>query len=79
MVKRRMSCREKPVKSEQEKLIHDIRNALNSIAMNAELAKLLVAQKGSNEMVIKTLDTILRQSTLCSDRLSVNAGDSQPQ
>lgn len=68
------------MKSEQEKLIHDIRNGLNSIAMNAELARLLVMQNGSNEMITRALDTILKQSTLCSEILSASSSDSeQPQ
>lgn len=63
------------MKSEQEKLIHDIRNGLNSIAMNAELAKLLVMQKGSSDMTVKALDTILKQSTLCSELLTGGNAD----
>ena len=51
------------------RLIHDLRNPLNSIAMTAELAKLQVQQNASSESVAESLDTIVRICRDCGRRL----------
>lgn len=50
--------------------IHDIRNHLNTISMNAELGKLTVEQKKDPEKLIKILDVILRECQQCSHQLT---------
>lgn len=49
--------------------IHEIRNPLNTIAMNAELAKLIIETQSDPAKAITALDAILRSCSLCSDRL----------
>jgi len=49
--------------------IHEIRNPLNAIAMNAELARLLIETKGDPIKAISALDAILRSCKVCSERL----------
>lgn len=58
------------MKTNLEKLVHDVRNPLNSISVNAELVKVLVSQPGSTEQVRKALDTILQECRKCNDILS---------
>lgn len=49
--------------------IHDIRNPLNTIAMNAELARLIIETNADPAKAIAALDAILRSCKLCSERL----------
>lgn len=49
--------------------IHDIRNPLNTIAMNAELARLIIETQSDPVKAINALDAILRSCKVCSDRL----------
>lgn len=49
--------------------IHDIRNPLNTIAMNAELARLIIETNADPLKAINAIDAILRSCKLCSDRL----------
>ena len=49
--------------------IHDIRNPLNTIAMNAELARLIIETNADPVKSINAIDAILRSCKLCSDRL----------
>lgn len=55
--------------SDINKIIHDIRNPLNGIAMNAELAKLLLESSGDQEKILKALDTILSECRKCGELL----------
>jgi signal transduction histidine kinase len=52
-------------------LLHDIRNPLNGIAMNAELAKLILQTTGDTTKALTALDTILKNCQLCSEQLSL--------
>lgn len=59
------------MKSEQyNHLIHEIRNPLNCISMNAELGKLTLERTGDVEKARAIFDTILRECRRCSDHLS---------
>ena len=51
-------------------LIHDIRNPLNTIAMNAELGKLSLQKQGDVNKALSIFDTILKECQVCSERLS---------
>lgn len=53
------------------KIIHDIRNPLNTIAMNAELGKLSLQKTGDVNKALAIFDTILRECQLCSERLTL--------
>lgn len=53
------------------KIIHDIRNPLNTIAMNAELGKLSLQKNGDIDKALSIFDTILKECHLCSERLSL--------
>ena len=52
---------------EVRKHIHSVRNALNSIALNAELGKVLLNENevDTNEAINKAFATILRQCREC--------------
>jgi signal transduction histidine kinase len=52
-------------------LLHDIRNPLNGIAMNAELAKLILQTSGDTTKALIALETILKNCQICSEKLSV--------
>lgn len=56
---------------DSNKIIHDIRNPLNTIAMNAELGKLSLQKNGDLDKALSIFDTILRECHLCSERLSL--------
>ncbi|MCA9757655.1 MAG: histidine kinase [Candidatus Eisenbacteria bacterium] len=51
------------------KLVHDLRNPLNSISMTAELAKLQLMQGEAAEAVAGNLDAIIRICRSCSTQL----------
>jgi signal transduction histidine kinase len=59
------------MKTRLDKLVHDVRNPLNAISVNAELAKLLLDHPGSGEQVRKALDTILQECRKCNDVLNL--------
>lgn len=66
-----------------EKIIHDIRNPLNTISMNAELGKLSLQRNPDPQKLISIFEVILRECRICSDQLtllkeSVLKGDSDP-
>ena len=63
-----MKLQEYPEAPSLSKLVHDIRNELNAIVMNAELARMLVQQQGPGEAAVKALEVILDKSSSC-DRL----------
>lgn len=50
-------------------LLHDIRNPLNTISINAELGKLGLEQGKDDVKISHLMDVILNQCTLCSSRL----------
>jgi len=50
-------------------VIHEIRNPLNAIAMNAELARLIIETQGDPIKAMNALDAILRSCNICSERL----------
>ncbi len=47
------------------KHIHDVKNPLNSIALHAELGKMLLEGQTSNEELQNTLSVILQQCQEC--------------
>lgn len=49
-----------------DKLVHDVRGALNSISMNAELAKMLSQQQSSQEKIQHCIRVILRECGACN-------------
>lgn len=51
-------------------LIHDVRNPLNTISMNAELGKLALQTRGDIDKAIQVFETILRECKVCGDKLS---------
>ena len=52
-------------------LIHEIRNPLNCISMNAELGKLTLEMSGDASKAVAIFETILRECRKCSDNLGV--------
>lgn len=49
--------------------IHGVRNNLNTIAMQTELAKMLVEANGDKSKIITALDKVLAACTDCSEKL----------
>jgi len=54
---------------ETRKLIHDIRNPLNNISINAELGKLVLERKGDIAKAKEIFTTIINACKSCSDEL----------
>lgn len=52
------------------KLIHDVRNPLNSIAVNAELGKLTLQKTEDINRAIEIFDVILNACRNCSNHLA---------
>ncbi|MDO3388509.1 histidine kinase dimerization/phospho-acceptor domain-containing protein [Gilvimarinus sp. SDUM040013] len=51
------------------KIVHDARNPLNNISVNAELGKLSLESLDDKARAIEVLDTIVRECKRCSDVL----------
>lgn len=51
-------------------LIHDIRNPLNTISINAELGKLTLLKNGDVGKAVQIFETILAECQLCSKRIT---------
>lgn len=54
-----------------EKIIHDIRNPLNTISMNAELGKLTVQRNPDPQKLTAIFEIILKECRICSDQLAL--------
>jgi signal transduction histidine kinase len=60
--------------------VHDLRNPINTISINAELGKLALQKNQDIEKTMKTLEEILSQCQQCGDIIEkfvtthVNAG-----
>jgi hypothetical protein len=54
-----------------EKIIHDIRNPLNTISMNAELGKLSLQRNPDPQKLVAIFEVILRECRICSDQLTL--------
>lgn len=52
-----------------QRAIHDIRNPLNNISVNAELGKLTLARTGDVDKVMQILDVILKECRDCSEEI----------
>jgi signal transduction histidine kinase len=46
--------------------MHELRNPLNTISMNAELAKMLVLSQNEEVKIEELLDRIIEQCEVCS-------------
>ena len=56
--------------SEANTLIHDVRNRLNRISMQAELAKMLIETNAASDVTTAALDKILHATDECSQILT---------
>ncbi len=54
---------------EKNRFIHDLRNPLNTISVNAELGKLTLERTGDIRKAISVFDTILAECQQCSQLL----------
>ena len=52
--------------SEKNRFVHDLRNPLNTISINAELGKLTLERTGDIRKAISIFDTILAECRQCS-------------
>ncbi len=55
--------------SDVSRLIHDIRNPLNTISVNAELGKLVLSRQGDLQQATSAFDMILSECRRCSEQL----------
>jgi len=51
-------------------LIHDVRNPLNTISINAELGKLTLMKNGDINKALQIFDVILAECQLCSKKIT---------
>lgn len=51
-------------------IVHDVRNPLNTIVMNAELGKILAAQQSLPEEIVGIFETILSEAEKAASELS---------
>jgi signal transduction histidine kinase len=51
-------------------LIHDVRNPLNTISINAELGKLTLMKNGDINKALQIFDVILAECRLCSKKIT---------
>lgn len=64
------------MRKETATLLHDARGPLNTIAMNAELAKLLARRSEAPPQVVAALDVILAECQRC-DAILTAYGDAE--
>jgi hypothetical protein len=57
------------------KIINNIRNPLNTIAMNAELGKLSLQKNADPTKLLAIFDIILRECRSCSEQLALLKDD----
>lgn len=57
------------LETETHRLLHDLRNPLNSISINAELGKLTLERTGDIQRAIHIFDIILSECRNCSNKL----------
>lgn len=55
--------------NKNNKLIHDLRNPLNNISINAELGRLTLERTGDVARAIQIFETILEECRTCSIKL----------
>ena len=55
------------MKNNKNRLIHDIRNPLNTISINAELGKLTLARTGDINKAMAIFDVVLAECHRCSE------------
>jgi signal transduction histidine kinase len=61
-----------------DRLVHDARGPLNTISVNAEVAKLLIQKAAPTEGVLAAMQNILRECQRCNDILQLIGNESQP-
>lgn len=70
--------------SEKNRFIHDLRNPLNAISVNAELGKLTLERTGDIRKAISVFEVIIAESRQCNNILetlqninfaTINEGD----
>jgi len=57
--------------TELRQFIHDLRNPLNNISMNAELGLLLCESSGNNTDIAKAFDTIVARCEQMAEQLNI--------
>ena len=55
--------------SEKNRFIHDLRNPLNAISVNAELGKLTLERTGDIRKAISVFEVIIAESRQCNNIL----------
>jgi len=55
------------MRDDKNRFIHDVRNPLNTISINAELGKLTLERTGDIHKAISIFEAILAECRLCSN------------
>ncbi|MES2625079.1 MAG: histidine kinase [Pseudomonadota bacterium] len=68
------------MRNKTERFLHDARGPLNTISVNAELAKLLAQKNGAGDNIVNALNIILSECQRCNQILyefgAESSGDS---
>ncbi len=63
--------------NELNRLLHDLRNPLNNISINAELGKLMLERTGDIQRAVQIFEIIIGECRNCSNKLdAVKSGSS---
>lgn len=57
------------MRNKTERFLHDARGPLNTISVNAELAKLLAQKSGASDNIVNALNIILTECQRCNQIL----------
>jgi signal transduction histidine kinase len=55
--------------NEVNRLLHDLRNPLNNISINAELGKLMLERTGDIQRAVQIFEIIISECRNCSNKL----------
>ena len=61
-----------------DRLVHDARGPLNTISVNAEVARLLLQKSAPPDGILTALQNILRECQRCNDILQMIGNESAP-
>jgi signal transduction histidine kinase len=61
-----------------DRLVHDARGPLNTISVNAEVARLLLQKSAPPEGILTALQNILRECQRCNDILQLIGNEGTP-
>jgi len=67
------------MRSRIDRLVHDARGPLNTISVNAEVARLLIQKSAPPEGILTAMQNILRECQRCNEILQMIGNESSAQ